>query len=406
MEKERRNQKTKQVGNGNGTLYKSKSLNCWVFQYPDTQGKRQTLKQKKNETSKEFNARVAEVKNSLNNGTYIEKNYITVYELGKELADNKFKRNKVSEATYGRELQTLNQIKNHSIGNIPVQKTTYIQLQDFMDSKKCYKNTYISKIYELLGRIFKEALKRDLMLKNPMLNVEKPKSEKNDEKIEALSIEEQKSFLAALEKETTYRNVFAIAIYTGMRMGEILALKKDDIDFKNKTIHIQRTLTKSLIGKTKLGETTKTYNSIRDIPITSLIENLLKQSIGNMTLNINNLLFIQPNGKLYSVSDLNSRFKRICVNANLSVEPYVIKRKDKETGKIKEIHSQTSKYNQHMLRHTYATRCIEAGIPAEVLQKLLGHKDIQTTINTYTTIFDKFKNKQVDKYVEYMQSLN
>ncbi len=58
-----------------------------------------------------------------------------------------------------------------------------------------------------------------------------------------------------------------------------------------------------------------------------------------------------------------------------------------------------------MLRHTYATRCIEAGVPAEVLQKLLGHKDIETTINTYTTIFDKLKKEQVDKYVEYMSNI-
>lgn len=59
-----------------------------------------------------------------------------------------------------------------------------------------------------------------------------------------------------------------------------------------------------------------------------------------------------------------------------------------------------------MLRHTYATRCIEASILAEVLQKLLGHKDIQTTINTYTTIFDKFKKEQVDKYVNYIKNIN
>ena len=58
-----------------------------------------------------------------------------------------------------------------------------------------------------------------------------------------------------------------------------------------------------------------------------------------------------------------------------------------------------------MLRHTYATRCIESGMPAEVLQKLLGHKDIQATINTYNTIFDKFKKEQVNKYIEYMQNI-
>lgn len=401
---ERRNQKTKQVGNGEGSLYKSEKLGCWIYQYYDVSGKRQTMKQKKNESAKDFKVRVTETKNSLNNGTYIEKNAITVYELGKELADNKFNRNKVNEATYGRELQTLNHIKNHSIGNINIQKITYKQLQDFMDSKKNYKNTYISKIYELLGRIFKEAIKRDYILKNPMMNVEKPRSEQKDEKVEPLSIDEQKAFLEILKKETRYKDIFTIALYTGMRMGEILALKKEDIDFKNKIIHIKRTLTKNLVGQAKLGDTTKTYNSVRDIPITSLIEPSLTHAISNMFFNINNLIFIQSNGKLYPVSDLNSRFKRICVNANIGTIPYIIKRKNKK-GEIKEIHSKTSTYNQHMLRHTYATRCIEAGIPAEVLQKLLGHKDIQTTINTYTTIFDKFKNEQVDKYVEYIQNI-
>lgn len=405
MQKERKNQKTKSVGNGNGTLYKSETLNCWIFQYHDTMGKRQTLKQRKNETAKEFNTRVTEIKNSLNNGTYIEKNNITVYELGKEITDNKFNRNKVCESTYGRELQNLNHIKNHSIGNTSIQKITFKQLQDFIDSKKNYKNNSITKIYDLLGRIFKEAIKRDYILKNPMINVEKPKSKKLDEKIESFSIEEQQTFLKILEKETTYKGIFTLALYTGMRMGEILALKKDDIDLKENVIHIRRSLTKNKKGQTILGDTTKTYNSIRDIPITPLIENSLKYTISNMTLNINNLLFIQLDGKLYPVSVMNSRFKRICVNANLAVVPYIIKRKNKKTGEVKEINSKTSTYSQHILRHTYATRCIEAGVPAEVLQKLLGHKDIQTTINTYTTIFDKFKKEQVNKYVEYMQNM-
>ena len=57
-----------------------------------------------------------------------------------------------------------------------------------------------------------------------------------------------------------------------------------------------------------------------------------------------------------------------------------------------------------MLRHTYATRCIESGMPAYVLQKLLGHRNITTTINTYTTIFDKYKKDEVNKSVDYIKT--
>ena len=59
-----------------------------------------------------------------------------------------------------------------------------------------------------------------------------------------------------------------------------------------------------------------------------------------------------------------------------------------------------------MLRHTFATRCIEAGMSAVVLQKLLGHKDIETTLNTYTSVFDKFKEDEFSKVEKYFKKIN
>ena len=157
-------------------------------------------------------------------------------------------------------------------------------------------NSYISKIFQLLQQTFKEAILRDLIIKNPMLGVDKPKSKKQDKKIEALTFEEHKMFIGAL-KNRKYEYIFLLAINTGMRIGEILSLRVDDIDFKEKCIKIRRTVTKDV--------------------------------------------------------------------------------------------------NTHMLRHTFATRCIEAGMPAPVLQRLLGHADISTTINSYTTIFNRYKVDEV-----------
>ena len=59
-----------------------------------------------------------------------------------------------------------------------------------------------------------------------------------------------------------------------------------------------------------------------------------------------------------------------------------------------------------MLRHTYATRCIESGMSPVVLQKLLGHKNIKTTLNTYTTVFDKFKEEEINKNIQYLSQLH
>ena len=404
-EKKQKNGKPKSVANGEGSLYFSDTLQRWIFQYTEPSGKRQTLRQKRNESEREFRKRVTAIKEKLDTGTYIGKSKDTIYSLSKELNDNQLKRNKIKPSTYNRNLYTLEIIKNSEIANIPIQKITFTQIQDFIDSQQTYSNSNINKIYNSLNNVFNEALKRDYIIKNPMLKVEKPKSEKKDKKIEAFTIDEQKMFLKELENKNRFKNIFIIALYSGMRIGEILALEKEDINWKEKNIKIKRTLSKTADGKVLLSNDgdTKTYNSLRTIPISPLFEKELKNSYNNTILNINNLLFVQPNGKLINPSNVNSEFKRVCIKANLAVNPYIIKRKRKN-GKIKEIHSKTSNYNEHMLRHTYATRMIEAGVPAEVLQKLLGHKDIQTTINTYTSIFNKYQKEQIDKYVDYIQN--
>ena len=163
-------------------------------------------------------------------------------------------------------------------------------------------------------------------------------------------------------------------------MGEINALTLNDIDLDNKEIHIYKTITKDTNGKAKLGAATKTIAGQRIIPIPESLIPILKNVIDDYVPNENNLLFVnKSNGGVISTGQVNCAFKRLCEKANLEVD------------------------GQHMLRHSYATRCIEAGISAPVLKTYLGHTDISTTINTYVDIFNKFQKEELKKYEEYMK---
>lgn len=390
----------------NGTIYFSEKLNKWVGQFSAGRKNNGKLNRKSvyGNTRKEVKEKMTKALAEVQSNSYIEKSDITISMLGEQLINDKHNANIITEATFGRALNTFNHIKNSDIANLKIQSVTAYELQNFINTKKDYANSYIDKIYEMLGSIFKEAIKKDIIIKNPLLSVIKPRSLKKDKEIESLSLEEQKAFVNEL-KDEKYRNIFLLALHSGMRIGEILALQPEDIDFKNKLLTIDNTLTKDKDGKVIIGETTKTYDSTRKIPITSILEGILSDSLISYIPNNNNLLFCHSNGSIIAPSTINSQFKRVCKNAGIKVITTKKKKGIDLNGNDKFVNLKSSRVNTHMLRHTYATRCIEAGVPAPVLQKLLGHKDISITINTYTTIFNKFKEDALNNYINYIQNI-
>lgn len=162
-----------------------------------------------------------------------------------------------------------------------------------------------------------------------------------------------------------------------------MALDKDiDIDWESYLIYVNNTLTKDENDNVILGDRTKTYSGQRILKMDSMVIYILKQAFEEYIPNKYNLLFCTENAELINEGASNSAFKRFC-------QKYEITKK-------REI-------NQHMLRHSFATRKIEGGMPAEILMVIMGHKDVSVTLNTYFDAFAQYKNVYDEKTYNYYE---
>ncbi|MBQ9298111.1 MAG: site-specific integrase [Clostridia bacterium] len=379
--------------NGEGTIYYSERLKKWVGQFTANSKRKSIYGNTKREVIEKMHKNLV----NLQENKFIDKSRLTISAILDLMLQEEEKANRVSENTLLRKEATAKIIKKMYIAEMPIQKVTAVQINTCLLDLVNYSNSYISKICMLLNNVFNKAMLLNIINLNPFTikgNIVKPKSNNADKKVEAFTIEEQKKFLQQLKnKDYMYKDVFYILIETGMRVGEVLALKREDIDFKNNIIHVKRTLTRDRKDFVKLGDRTKTYAGIRDIPMSAVVKNILKNN------NNINFLFLMQNGKFIPATTINGHFKRICKDAHIRECIYEFQRNGRT------IHLKLSKVNTHMLRHTYATRCIEAGISPVVLQRILGHKDIETTLNTYTSVFNKFKEEEIEKVNTYLEAM-
>ena len=378
--------KKRRRGNGEGTIFEDKKNKRWIGQYisgiaEDGKAIRKSVYGK---TQKEVVNKLNEVKYQMNNDIYVEKNGIKLVKIMEDIREEKLASNTISGGQYARLKWTINKIKNSKLGEMKIQDVTKNDIQEFLNSIKDLSDSYIKKLYEQFVQAYRRAEIKKYITYNPMYEVIKPKSDKQTKVVEALDINVQKAFTEYLNKVSIenepYKNIFLIQMYMGLRIGEVLALSTENIDLKNKLLYVKRTLTNDTEFAIILGNKTKTYAGNRTLPIPDFLMPIFEEQIKYSNENLHNLIFT-TNDNYIRTSAINKELKRIFEE---------------------ELKTSSKNISTHCLRHTYGTRCIEAGMTAVVLQRLMGHKDVTVTLNTYTSVFNKFKEDELEKVNNYL----
>ena len=382
-------------GKGEGSIFYSKAHKKWIGQFNNGYKDNGKLNRKTiyGRTRLEVSEKMKELQSLVAKEQYCDKSLITFKDLATDIVETKFKTNINGANTYGRNLRSLK--KFGYVYKMEIQKITPRDVQNILNTQTKFSKSTIEKVYLLFNDVFKEAIKRKIIYTNPMNYVIKPKPDNlQKNKVSSFTYEEEQLILNNLENEE-HRNELMIAFHTGMRIGEILALTPDDIDFEKKQINIDKTITKDINQRPAVGKMPKTINGIRTIPIIDALEPYLRDAVNKYTPNENKLLF-HYKGKPRYASGINYQLKRICKDLGIREKIYELNRKGRK------INCKTSNVYTHMTRHTYATRCIESGMPPVVLQRLLGHHDVSITLNTYTSVFSEFQKDSIQLYIDYM----
>ena len=290
------------------------------------------------------------------------------------------------------------------IGNMKVADIRNMDIQDVINTMQ-REGKATSSMRDALGRIrecLESAKNNRIISENPCFDITVPWENVTKER-RFLSQEEQNRFLKQVENNW-YKEMFYIMFLTGMRIGEVGGLKWEDVDFKNRCININRSLSCQYESGVKTVRLTapKTHNSYRKIPFMGEAEEMflsqkkkqekIKRELGKRYRSdgeFSDLVFVTSMGSPVFRHHAEKEVKKV-VKAINEQEAFDSVREQREPHYFEDLYP-------HAIRHTFCSRCFQLNMNPKVVQKLMGHQHYSTTIDIYTHVMQDDIDSEVCK---------
>lgn len=277
-----------------------------------------------------------------------------------------FKKNSVKSSTFNRLLVSRDVMERYEIANSRLCEISFFDIQRYVNQlvEAGYSLSNVKKQVLIVTAPLRQAAAMRIIKADPCVGVKMPvetKVKKKTKEIVAYTKEEQDKILRKIDvgQENVGYLAVGIIMETGIRAGELLALKWNDIDLNRCRMHVHATILNLMYSSAEYQDSPKSKSSNRVIPLTPKAIKMLKLLKSRRTTE----WVFEQDGTRYTYQKLMYQTKKLCREAGVKY------------------------YGEHVFRHTFATNCYYKGIDVKILSRLMGHSSVQVTYNIYVNLY-------------------